>query len=199
MNLVSISCGGLADWGFGMLRDRHVPLNGIFGVFASAAIVSIVLVLLSGRVYRRPAGGSQRTRKARFKARGYRLSTSMQPIESLHELVAATHSPFHADGSLAPEIVPVQAAFLAANGIRTVFITGTTGECHSLTCDERLALFDAWAAAGPAHGLSVIAHVGGNSIEDAKAFGAPGARARVRRGQRARPVVFQAADADAAD
>jgi MFS transporter, Spinster family, sphingosine-1-phosphate transporter len=45
MNLVSISCGGLADWGFGILRDRHVPLNVIFGVFASAALVSVVLVL----------------------------------------------------------------------------------------------------------------------------------------------------------
>lgn len=46
MNLVSISCGGLADWGFGTLRDRQVPLNVIFGVFASAAILSVVLVLL---------------------------------------------------------------------------------------------------------------------------------------------------------
>jgi MFS family permease len=46
MNLVSISCGGFADWGFGILRDRQVPLFGIFSVFASAAIVSIVLVLL---------------------------------------------------------------------------------------------------------------------------------------------------------
>jgi MFS family permease len=46
MNLVSISCGGFADWGFGILRDRHVPLVGIFGVFASAAVVSVVLVLL---------------------------------------------------------------------------------------------------------------------------------------------------------
>ena len=46
MNFVSISCGGLADWGFGVLRDRHVPLMGIFGIFASAAVVSIVLVLL---------------------------------------------------------------------------------------------------------------------------------------------------------
>jgi MFS family permease len=46
MNLVSISCGGLADWGFGVLRDRNVPLNVIFGVFASVAVVSIVLVLL---------------------------------------------------------------------------------------------------------------------------------------------------------
>jgi MFS family permease len=46
MNFVSISCGGFADWGFGVLRDRQVPLFGIFGVFASAAILSIVLVLL---------------------------------------------------------------------------------------------------------------------------------------------------------
>jgi len=46
MNLVSISCGGFADWGFGILRDRHVPLFGIFGIFASAAVLSIVLVLL---------------------------------------------------------------------------------------------------------------------------------------------------------
>ena len=46
MNLVSTSCGGLADWGFGMLRDRRVPLNVIFGVFASLALLSIILVLL---------------------------------------------------------------------------------------------------------------------------------------------------------
>ncbi len=46
MNLVSISCGGLADWGFGTLRDRAVPIDVIFGAFASAAVVSIVLALL---------------------------------------------------------------------------------------------------------------------------------------------------------
>ncbi len=46
MNLVSISCGGLADWGFGLMRDRHLPLTLIFSVFASAAVVSIVLVLM---------------------------------------------------------------------------------------------------------------------------------------------------------
>ncbi|RYD66674.1 MAG: N-acetylneuraminate lyase [Verrucomicrobiaceae bacterium] len=91
-------------------------------------------------------------------------------LNPLHELVVATHSPFHADGSLAPEVVPVQAAFLAANGIRTVFITGSTGESHSLTCAERLALYDAWANAAPTHGLRVIAHVGSNCIEDAKAL-----------------------------
>jgi MFS family permease len=46
MNLVSTSCGGLADWGFGALRDRQVPLNVIFGVFGGVAILSVVLVLL---------------------------------------------------------------------------------------------------------------------------------------------------------
>ena len=85
-----------------------------------------------------------------------------------NHLVAAVHSPFNADGSIAPHVVAVQASFLSANGIRRVFITGTTGECHSLTCEERLALYDAWAEAAPTTGISVIAHVGGNSIEDAR-------------------------------
>lgn len=46
MNLVSISCGGLADWGFGRLRDQHVPIGMIFGIFACTAIFSVILVLL---------------------------------------------------------------------------------------------------------------------------------------------------------
>jgi MFS family permease len=46
MNFVSISCGGFADWGFGHLRDRGVPLNLAFGPFAAAAVVSVVLMLL---------------------------------------------------------------------------------------------------------------------------------------------------------
>ena len=46
MNFVSISAGGLADWGFGVLRDRHVPLNVTFGCFGGLAVLSVVLVLL---------------------------------------------------------------------------------------------------------------------------------------------------------
>ena len=45
MNLVSISCGGFADWIFGALRDRHLPLNAIFGVFAGIALLSIFIAL----------------------------------------------------------------------------------------------------------------------------------------------------------
>lgn len=46
MNLVSISCGGVADWSFGAMRDAQVPLNVIFGAFAGTAVISVVLVLL---------------------------------------------------------------------------------------------------------------------------------------------------------
>jgi MFS transporter, Spinster family, sphingosine-1-phosphate transporter len=46
MNFVSISFGGLADWGFGRLQDSKVPLSIIFTGFAGVAVFSIVLVLL---------------------------------------------------------------------------------------------------------------------------------------------------------
>jgi MFS family permease len=46
MNMVSISCGGVADWAFGALRDARVPLDAIFGAFAGAAVVSVALVLM---------------------------------------------------------------------------------------------------------------------------------------------------------
>ena len=46
MNMVSISCGGFGDWAFGALRDRDVPLNLIFGVFAGVALLSVVIVLM---------------------------------------------------------------------------------------------------------------------------------------------------------
>lgn len=46
MNLVSISCGAIADWTFGILKDREWPLNDIFAVYAAFAAISVLLVLL---------------------------------------------------------------------------------------------------------------------------------------------------------
>jgi MFS family permease len=45
MNLLSIGCGGFADWGFGALLQRKVPLNAIYGLFAATALVSIAIVM----------------------------------------------------------------------------------------------------------------------------------------------------------
>jgi MFS family permease len=46
MNLVSFTFGGVADWGFGALRDARVPLDAIFATFSAAALLSVALVLL---------------------------------------------------------------------------------------------------------------------------------------------------------
>jgi MFS transporter, Spinster family, sphingosine-1-phosphate transporter len=46
MNMISISCGGLADWGFGALRDLHVSMLTIFGIFSAAAVASVIIVLM---------------------------------------------------------------------------------------------------------------------------------------------------------
>lgn len=46
MNLVSISCGGFADWGFGAMRDHQIPLNLIFSAFVGLCALSVGLVLL---------------------------------------------------------------------------------------------------------------------------------------------------------
>ncbi len=46
MNLVSISCGGFADYGFGVLRDTDVPLLGIFAIFSGAAVLAVVMMLM---------------------------------------------------------------------------------------------------------------------------------------------------------
>ena len=46
MNLVSIGCGGFADWGYGAMRDRGMPVNLIFTAFALLCVLSVVVVLL---------------------------------------------------------------------------------------------------------------------------------------------------------
>lgn len=60
MNLVSISAGGFADKGFGIMRDRNIPLFGIFSVFACTAVVSVLLVLLIQPRDTEPERGSGR-------------------------------------------------------------------------------------------------------------------------------------------
>ena len=89
--------------------------------------------------------------------------------KSIHGLIAAPHTPFHADGTLAPETIPAQARLLAHNGVRGAFICGTTGEGSSLTGDERRQVVEAWVAARPAS-LAVIVHVGHLSQGDACGF-----------------------------
>jgi N-acetylneuraminate lyase len=84
-------------------------------------------------------------------------------------LIAAPHTPFHPDGSIACDVIPRQAKLLEKNGVSGAFICGTTGEGASLTSDERCRVVEAWAAAKPAS-VSLIVHVGHLSLREASAF-----------------------------
>ena len=87
-------------------------------------------------------------------------------------LCPAAHTPMHADGSVNLAGVGPLAAHLARHGLTTAFICGTTGESSSLTVAERASLSDAWAKAGPEHGVKVVVHVGSNCLQDAAALAA---------------------------
>ncbi|MBM3877913.1 MAG: N-acetylneuraminate lyase [Verrucomicrobia bacterium] len=94
----------------------------------------------------------------------------MKPFP-IHGLVAATHTPFLADGSLNLPIVETQAAHLSASGVKFAFICGSTGESHSLTVEERRALAVRWMEVTRGSALKVIVHVGANCLADARALG----------------------------
>ena len=85
-------------------------------------------------------------------------------------LVAATHTPFHDDGSLNLSIVERQAEHLLNVGVTTAFIGGSTGESHSLNIDERLQLTTRWMEVVRGTDMKVVVHVGSNCLIDAAAL-----------------------------
>jgi N-acetylneuraminate lyase len=87
-------------------------------------------------------------------------------------LVAAAHTPFQADGALHLAVVEQQAAHLLKQKVATVFIGGSTGECHSLTLDERRQLAERWCAVARGTALDVVIHIGSNCLADARGLAA---------------------------
>ncbi|MFM8571196.1 MAG: dihydrodipicolinate synthase family protein [Pirellula sp.] len=88
----------------------------------------------------------------------------------LHGLVAAVHTPMHADGSVNLDAIERQAAFMQEQGVEWVFVGGSTGESHSLKLDERLALAERWSQVRRGTKLGMVVHVGCNSIGDASSL-----------------------------
>jgi N-acetylneuraminate lyase len=87
-------------------------------------------------------------------------------------LVAASFTAFSEDGSLNLEPIERHAALLSRNGVAGVFVCGSTGEGVSMTTDERMRCVRRWCEVALSDGgrLKVIAHVGHNSIGDARAL-----------------------------
>jgi N-acetylneuraminate lyase len=90
-------------------------------------------------------------------------------------LIAATYTPFHADGSLNLDAVEAQATALADQRLRGVFVCGSTGEGLSMTTPERMALAQRWCEVA-GEDLEVIIHVGHTSAEEARHLAADAER-----------------------
>ena len=84
-------------------------------------------------------------------------------------LVAATHTPFKADGSLNLAAVERQMEHLLRHDLATAFVCGSTGESQSLSFEERRQLTQRWMETTRGTPLKVIVHVGSNCLPDAKA------------------------------
>lgn len=80
-------------------------------------------------------------------------------------LIAAPHTPMHADGSLAPAVIASQAQLLRESGVRGAFICGTTGESLSLSFAERMIVADMWTTVTRGT-MPIVVHVGSNSLPD---------------------------------
>ena len=80
-------------------------------------------------------------------------------------LIAAPFTAFHADGSLALDVIPLQKAQLVADGVSGAFVCGSTGEGASLTILERKQVAEAWIRSAP-HDLPILVHVGHTAIAE---------------------------------
>lgn len=88
-------------------------------------------------------------------------------FEKIHGLIDAPFTPFYENGEVNYEPIPAYAALLARNGLKGVFINGSSGEGYMLTEEERMKLAEAWVKAVPAE-FKVIVHVGSTCVKSSR-------------------------------
>lgn len=86
-------------------------------------------------------------------------------MEKIVGLIDAPFTPFHANGDLNLEPIGKYASMLAKNGLKGVFINGSSGEGYMLTVEERMQLAERWMSVAP-EGFKVIIHVGSCCLRD---------------------------------
>jgi N-acetylneuraminate lyase len=111
-----------------------------------------------------PGGGTlQLAKRLPTQAFGHRVALEGEiSMEKTIGLVAAPFAPMRADGELDLAVIPAYAEKLRRDGVRGVFVNGTTGEGLSLTSAERKAVTEAWRA--HAGSMKLFAHVGHTSV-----------------------------------
>ncbi|XP_013860107.1 N-acetylneuraminate lyase [Austrofundulus limnaeus] len=84
-------------------------------------------------------------------------------------LVAATFTPFTTQGEIDTSVIgPYIDYLLEKQGIKSIFVNGTTGESMSLTVAERKVLAEEWCQKAKGRMDQVIVHVGCMSVKDSQ-------------------------------
>lgn len=88
-------------------------------------------------------------------------------MEKIKGLIDAPFTPFYANGEVNYEPIEAYAQLLKRNGLKGVFINGSSGEGYMLTEEERMKLAEAWMKAAP-EDFKVIVHVGSTCVKSSR-------------------------------
>ncbi|KAJ8278922.1 hypothetical protein COCON_G00059880 [Conger conger] len=116
--------------------------------------------------------------------------------KKLTGLVAATFTPLTPQGEINLPVIGLYIDYLLEHqGVRNVFVNGTTGEGMSLTVEERKKLAEEWCGKGKGRLEQVIIHVGCMSLKDSQDLARHAARAGADGIAVVSPSVFKPSDA----
>lgn len=90
-------------------------------------------------------------------------------MNKLTGLIAAPHTPFDENGDVNLPVIDQLAELLIKQGVKGVYICGTTGEGLNCSVDERKAIAQRWVSAVKGK-LSITVHTGALSIVDTLAL-----------------------------
>ncbi|WP_449030846.1 dihydrodipicolinate synthase family protein [Prevotella melaninogenica] len=92
-------------------------------------------------------------------------------MDKITGLIDAPFTPFCENGEVNLEPIEQYAKMLAKNGLKGVFINGSSGEGYMLTEDERMRLAERWVEVAP-EGFKVIVHVGSTCVKSSERLAA---------------------------
>lgn len=90
------------------------------------------------------------------------MSNTLVSALQIDGLVAATATPMNPDGSINLTMIKPQVDFLVTQGIKGIYILGSTGEGFSLTDDERMQVTETFVTANQGR-MKTFVQVGHNS------------------------------------
>lgn len=92
-------------------------------------------------------------------------------MEKITGLINAPFTPFYENGEVNYEPIQRYAQLLVKNGLKGVFINGSSGEGYMLTEEERMKLAERWMQVAPPD-FKVLVHVGSTCVKSSKKLAA---------------------------